>query len=229
MQQHHHQHSNEHLHHSNAVDGNVEVLATFQNGVLSLHVMDDEGLAPKIELTHEKLIHLIVVSNDLNEFYHLHPKQVSEHEFKVDVPSSSSSSYTAFVDILPVGKNYYIKPIRLNNFGEQNRVANLKKDNSFKKEVDGKMVELDMNQLKVNEEITMSFYIKNAIPEPYLGALGHVVIIDQGVEHFIHVHPVSDQETVFKTQFEKTGLYKLWAEFKFGDNVSAFPYVIEVQ
>ena len=127
--------------------------------------MDDEGLAPKLELMHEKLMHLIVVSNDLNEFYHLHPKQVSEHEFKVNVPLSSSS-YTAFVDILPAGKNYHIKPIRLNNLGEQNTTANLKKDNSFRKEVDGKIVELDMNTLKVNEEITMSFHIKNAIPEP---------------------------------------------------------------
>lgn len=228
MQQHPHQHTNEHLHHPNAVDGNVEVSATFQNGVLSLHVMDDEGLAPKLELMHEKLMHLIVVSNDLNEFYHLHPKQVSEHEFKVNVPLSSSS-YTAFVDILPAGKNYHIKPIRLNNLGEQNTTANLKKDNSFRKEVDGKIVELDMNTLKVNEEITMSFHIKNAIPEPYLGALGHVVIIDQKVEQFLHVHPESKSDTVFKTHFERPGKYKLWAEFKFGDEVSVFPYVIEVE
>lgn len=86
-----HQHTEAHLHHSNAVDGNVEVSATLQNGVLSMNVMDDEGLAPKLELTHEKLMHLIIVSNDLNEFYHLHPKQVSEHEYSVDVPLSNSS------------------------------------------------------------------------------------------------------------------------------------------
>ena len=162
MEQHHHQHTEAHLHHSNAVDGNVEVSATFQNGGLNLHVMDDKGLAPKLELTHEKLMHLIVVSNDLNEFYHLHPKQVSEHEYRVDVPLSNSS-YTAFVDILPVGKNYHIKPIRINNLSEQNTFANLKKDNSLKKEVDGKMVELDISPLKVLEEITMKFQIKNAV------------------------------------------------------------------
>ena len=75
--------------------------------------------------------------------------------------------------------------------------------------MDGNVVELITNPLKVSEEIV------NAIPEPYLGALGHVVIIDQDVEQFIHVHPVSAHETVFKTQFDKPGLYKLWAEFKF--------------
>ncbi|WP_019153635.1 hypothetical protein [Robertmurraya massiliosenegalensis] len=226
MEQHHH-HSNEHLQHSNAVNRSVEVSATFQNGVLSLHIMDEEGLGPKLELTHEKLMHLIIVSNDLNEFYHLHPKQVSEHEFKIDV-SLSNSSYTAFVDILPIGNNYQIRPIRLSDSVEQNKFASLRKDIDFKKEVDGKIVELVVSPLKVDEEIILSFHMNNAIPEQYLGALGHVVIIDQKVEQFLHVHPVSENETVFKTQFGRPGTYKLWAEFKFNDEVIVFPYVIEV-
>ncbi len=229
MEPHHqHQQTEAHLHHSNAVDGNVEVSAAFQNGVLSLNVLDDKGLAPKLEFTHEKLMHLIVVSNDLKEFYHLHPKQVSEHEYSVDVPLSNSS-YTAFVDILPVGKNYRIKPIPLNNIGEHKTIANIEKDNSLKKEVNGKMIELKMSPVKVHDEITMSFHIKNAIPEPYLGALGHVVIINQKVDQFLHVHPESENDTVFKTEFDQPGRYKLWAEFKFDGEVSVFPYVIEVE
>ena len=76
--------------------------------------------------------------------------------------------------------------------------------------------------------IELKFKIKNAIPDPYLGALGHVVIIDEQAEKFIHVHPISNNETIFETQFEKAGIYKLWAEFKFGQDIIAFPYVFSV-
>lgn len=77
-------------------------------------------------------------------------------------------------------------------------------------------------------ERKLNFNIKNAIAEPYLGALGHVVIIDEKVEKFIHVHPISDESTLFQTQFDKPGLYKLWAEFKFDEAVTVYPFVIKV-
>lgn len=75
----------------------------------------------------------------------------------------------------------------------------------------------------------MNFDLKGAEPKPYLGALGHVVILDENAENFIHVHPVSDDEPVFKTEFTKSGVYKIWAEFKFGEQVNAYPFVIEVK
>ena len=36
------------------------------------------------DIVHEKLIHLIVVSEDLKEFYHIHPEQQTDGSFKVD-------------------------------------------------------------------------------------------------------------------------------------------------
>lgn len=165
----------------------------------------------------------------LRSFGHLVSYQGALFLFNPQITSLQECSYTAFVDILPAGKNYHIKPIRINNIGEQNTFANLKKDNSLKKEVNGKLVDLKMSPLKVHDEITMSFHIKNAIPEPYLGALGHVVIINQEVDQFLHVHPESDNDTVFKTEFHQPGRYKLWAEFKFDGEVSVFPFVMEVE
>ncbi|MDF0728880.1 hypothetical protein PY093_19905 [Cytobacillus sp. S13-E01] len=229
----HHEHSNEHDHHlTNVVKSEVNVSISYENEKLSIQVADNNGNAPSLGLTHEKEMHLIVVSNDLIEFYHLHPKKVNNGDYEMNI-SLSNSSYTAFVDINPKGKEYHIKPIRIKVTSDSQILplgsANLKKDQFYKKEMDGNVVELITNPLKVGEEITLSFNIVNAIPEPYLGALGHVVVIDQDVEQFIHVHPVSEHETVFKTQFDKSGLYKLWAEFKFRDNVFPFPFIIEVK
>jgi hypothetical protein len=200
-----------------------------RGGNVNIQLADHEGKPPVLGLTHEKVMHLIVVSNDLSEFYHLHPNQISENNYAATI-SLPSSSYTAFVDIKPEGKDYLITPINLNlGLDLPRQQASLKKDVDLKKEISGKIVELTVNPLKVDEIITLTFNIINASPSPYLGALGHVVIIDQDVNQFIHVHPVSDHETVFQTEFEKPGLYKVWAEFKFEDKVFAFPYVIEVK
>ncbi|MDQ0272175.1 hypothetical protein [Cytobacillus purgationiresistens] len=71
--------------------------------------------------------------------------------------------------------------------------------------------------------------MKDAKTEPHLGALGNVVILYEDGGKYIHVHPVADDKTVFETQFDKPDIYKLWAEFKFGEQVNAYPFVIEVK
>lgn len=233
--QNHTEHSNHQQHQQghqmNMHESEVDVSVSYSGDHLIIKLKDMEGNIPFLEETHEKMMHLIVVSNDLDEFYHLHPTQ-KENEFHVDI-SLTSSSYTAFVDIKPKGKNYVIKPVRLEMNSDLSSfkgiVKPLEKDQIFKKEIGGNTVDLITDPLIVGEEITLKFTLSNGTPDPYLGALGHVVIIDQAVEQFIHVHTVSDHETIFNTQFEKPGLYKLWAEFRFGDHVHAYPFVFEVK
>jgi hypothetical protein len=102
-------------------------------------------------------------------------------------------------------------------------------DRELKKEFHGMTVELKHDSFENGKEVKLIFNIDNAMPEPYLGALGYVVIIDDKVEEFIHVHPISDEKTVFMTHFSKPGVYKLWAEFKFDWEVVNFPSIIEVK
>lgn len=76
----------------------------------------------------------------------------------------------------------------------------------------------------------LSFDVHGEELQPYLGAMGHVVIIDENVEEFIHVHPSSTDDTKFEAHFSKAGHYKLWAEFKYSDvGVIAFPFVFKVE
>ena len=64
-------------HHSNYRNtvgkSDIKVNISYSNKVLSLSLTDDEGKVPELELNHEKILHLIVVSQDLNEYFHLHP------------------------------------------------------------------------------------------------------------------------------------------------------------
>ncbi|MBY0221430.1 hypothetical protein [Sporosarcina aquimarina] len=90
-------------------------------------------------------------------------------------------------------------------------------------------MELKANNIEAGQDISLLFDLRGATPEPYLGALGHVVILDENAEHFIHVHPVSDDKTQFKTVLTEAGKYKLWAEFQFDGEVYVYAYVIEIR
>lgn len=232
--QHHQNHEIQHHMHMDAAENDITITITYQDPILKIHLEDQEGNPPDLLQTHEKYMHLIVVSNDLQEFYHVHPEIVDEHTYEVNL-ALSSQVYKAFVDINPNGKQYLIEPntIEINKENHyihthQNSMNSLKVDQEKLKEISGKKVELTHDPFKVGKDVTLHFDLKGETPNPYLGALGHVVIIDAEVKQFIHVHPQSEHETVFVAHFEEAGIYKLWAEFKFGEQVIAFPYVFEV-
>ncbi|QBP41254.1 hypothetical protein [Paenisporosarcina antarctica] len=222
-------------HHKNHLDttleSEIQVTITYQNKVIKLYLEDDEGNVPELEFNHEKLLHLIIVSEDLNEYFHLHPVQKNDQAFEIDI-ALTGHSYKAFVDIKPKRKNYTIKGISVptgeNIDTRQNMSTGLNIDEQGTKEINGVIVEFQHDSFETGKDINLNFNIKNAIAEPYLGALGHVVIIDEKAEKFIHVHPISNESTFFQTQFDNPGLYKLWAEFKFDGAVTVYPFVIKV-
>ncbi|WP_280771702.1 hypothetical protein [Salipaludibacillus daqingensis] len=74
-----------HEHHQDVMTkSEIKKTVSYKNKILSLHLEDKEGITPKLEVTHEELIHLIVVSEDLNEYYHLHPVQMTRSLLQAD-------------------------------------------------------------------------------------------------------------------------------------------------
>ncbi|GAE28141.1 hypothetical protein AJ85_12965 [Alkalihalobacillus alcalophilus ATCC 27647 = CGMCC 1.3604] len=233
MEQHQH-HEMQHHMHMGAAENDIITTITYQDSILNIHLEDREGSPLELLQTHEKYMHLIVVSDDLQEFYHLHPEQIDLYTYEVTLPLRDLTSYKAFVDINPKGKHYLIEANAIEGnilnhthfcHNEMNLIPNKEKI----KEISGKIVEMTHGPLKIGEDVTLHFDLKGEKPEPYLGALGHVVIIDDEVKQFIHVHPNSDHETVFVAQFIDSGFYKLWVEFKFAEQIIAFPFWIEVK
>jgi hypothetical protein len=225
-----HHHHSEHAGHLSDTESEVVVKVGYNNNVLRVELKDKENNAPELEVSHEKVMHLIVVSADLKEYQHLHPTNKGNGVFEQEV-NLKDNSYKVFVDINPKGLSYIVTPAEL-HVGEEHAsfIENdLKVDTEYEKTINDHTVELSFGTLKANKPATLTFDTKGQQPEPYLGALGHVVILDKDGEKFIHVHPASVDKTVFETQFNKPGVYKLWAEFKFGEQVNAYPFVVEVK
>ncbi|OXM82897.1 hypothetical protein [Paenibacillus rigui] len=90
-------------------------------------------------------------------------------------------------------------------------------DASLDKVFDRKRVKLSFGQLAVNQQLTLTFSFhddQTAEPitdlQPYLGAIGHVTILSQDGEQYLHVHGEEDQgsgpdaqlETSFSIRYE---------------------------
>lgn len=205
----------------------VSIDIDYKNTILTIDVKDVANGPLELEKTHEKWMHLIIVSEDLNEFHHLHPEIVDETRFQAEVSLKDHLPYKAFVDLKPADKHYDIRPIFVQE--GRNVQKHLMLDKDDQKTIQGKIIELTHSPFVTGQPVELHFRIKNGSPETYLGARGHVVIIDEQVGTFIHVHPKSKEATIFEAHFETAGRYKLWAEFKFGHDVIAFPYVFDVK
>lgn len=221
----------EHSGHSTSATSEVTPKVSYANGEITIELKDKNGNIPSLEVSHEKLMHLIVVGADLKQYYHLHPEEVGKEGVYLQKFDLTGDSYKVFVDIKPKDLSYSVEPIELHieeahhGHGENKLVV----DTEFTKIINNQAVELTISSFEVNKEVTLAFDVKDAKPEPYLGALGHVVILDENGEDFIHVHPASNDETIFNTQFTKPGVYKIWAEFKFGEQVNVYPFVVEIK
>ena len=228
----HEEHSNEdanHNDHGSSSLSDVQADVRYEDGQVLIDLEDEQGNTPELEEIHEKLMHLIVVSNDLEDYVHLHPELDEDSMYSTDV-DLKPGQYQAFVDIAPKDKAYQVVPNEVVVGNAETVEADLV-PTSDTQTVANKNVTLETSQLSTEKESSvLSFDLDGETPIPYLGGLGHVVILNEAADEFLHVHPVSDNETTFETHFETPGLYKVWAEFNFEDEgVLVFPYVIEIK
>lgn len=191
------------------------------------------------ERNHEKLLHLMVISKDLSYFNHIHPEYKGNGVFEIANDFPAGGEYRLIADFKPSGGDAMTKMEWVRIEGERGKPVPVVPDASLDKTVEGKRVKLAIDQLAANKELTLSFSIrddKTGQPitdlQPYLGAIGHVVVLTQDGEQYVHVHAEEGQGTgpdaVFETSFPKSGIYKIWAQFKRNNRVFTASYVVNV-
>lgn len=207
---------------------------------LEIQVQDEQGKnIEAFDINHEKLMHLILVSKDLSYFNHIHPEYTENGQFHVQNEFPAGGEYKAFADFIPANGTQQVKSEWLKIGGDSLPDQPLVAESNLTKVVDGKEVTLTFDELKPNQDVTMTFTISDAASkqpisnlEPYLGAVGHVVALDRNVETYLHVHPIDEQakgpEAEFMTTFPSSGVYKLWGQFQHEGKVFTVPFVIEV-
>ena len=213
---------------------------------LEIAIADSSNeVVEQFEINHEKLLHLIAVNHDLSQFMHLHPEYDGQGKFHLETTFPVGGSYKLFADFVPAGGEATTASDWVEVQGDEAPHQDLiptekNSEGVMLKNVDGKEVELKPTSLQANQDVSLIFTIRDAANQtpiqnlqPYLGAIGHVVIISADAEQYLHVHPMNGKSTgpeaVFHTIFPESGIYKIWAQFQHEDRVFTADYVLEVK
>jgi hypothetical protein len=191
---------------------------------LTLEVRDPDGRrVTDLEITHEKLLHLIVVSADLSFFTHEHPMRQPDGRLAVELTLPRPGEYRAFADLKPKGGEPVVVSAPLVVPGPPAPAVALSPVALPAVARDGGY-ELELRPdapLTAGRDAMLSFAIRDASGpvtdlRPYLGARGHCVIISADRAHYLHSHPLDgDGATVaFHTAFPTAGRYKIWVELR---------------
>lgn len=216
-------------------------------------IVDERGETKKEFATvHEKIMHVIIVRQDVQEFQHVHPTFDEKTGLftLADLMLPSPGPYRIFADFTPLGTQLDPPgmPLGVTIF-EDVTVGDLTlytpqplTGGPRTKTFQGYMVELRAAPTPVLSETptTVSFDItKDGQPvtnlEPYLGALGHAVVLREGDLEFLHTHPVDEHMvnqtgTVnFAVTFPTAGTYKIFSQFQHEGDILTTDFVITVE
>jgi plastocyanin len=171
---------------------------------LLLTVMDRQGAIVKdLQIVHEKPMHLLIVSRDLAEFYHVHPEQSADGSYRVRHTFPNGGDYRLYADFTPKEATQVVEPIDVKVAGQEERAERqLVADTDFTKTVNGlKVVMKPAGELRAGSEVMLNFQAFDAGTgkpatdlENYLGELAHFVIISEDMKDFVHAHPMSKSE-----------------------------------
>lgn len=160
---------------------------------------DAKGTPVKdLDTVHEKVLHLLVVSKDLAWFAHEHPTRRADGTFTMPMTFPAGGEYTLYFDFMPKGSPQQVVPVKVTATGVAKAAVPLTVDADKPKTIDGFTVALDTEgKINAGGKAHMSFTItKDGNPpqpvttlRPYLGAMGHLVIISQDGTQFVHAHP----------------------------------------
>jgi hypothetical protein len=216
-------------------------------------IVDDQGTVVKdFVTTHEKLLHLIVVRHDLQQFQHLHPDfNAATGEFTLaNLTFPTAGPYRLFADFKPataqLGSDSQPLGVMLSEDVQVGNMSTYKAqpivEGSLTSSVQGYQIRLAPSPTPVAASIpnTLSFTVTRGNRpvtdlEPYLGALGHVVVLREGDLEYIHTHPTHDQTTTqtgtvdFLVTFPSAAKYKIFSQMQHRGQVITTSFVITAQ
>ncbi|MBW4564700.1 MAG: hypothetical protein KME32_26975 [Mojavia pulchra JT2-VF2] len=192
----------------------------------------------------EKLMHLIVVRDDLQTFDHLHPNYKNNGRFEVSTSFPSSGNYTLFSDYKPSGQQEQVSLLKVMIPGQVPQPIEAQQFNTTKILPNTKVnLKFSEPNLKAGKEVNLIFDLQDTAKnqpiqdlQPYLGEQGHLVIVKNSSPltrpDYIHAHALKNSPTGqinFMTSFPKPGKYKLWVQFNRNGKINTADFWVNVQ
>lgn len=183
------------------------------------------------EEVHEADLHLIVVSEGLHEYQHVHPVMDENGFWSQELTLPYGGRYLVFAEGRSENGDFVAKTeFSLEGSPEpqtEHQLSALSNINGVRAEITQGTRLVLSDHAHVDVKLT-----PGEGWEPYLGVAGHLVLISEDGTDYIHAHPkgpMSGGVTVFDAHFHGAGIYRAWAQFKRDGQVVTFPFTITVQ
>lgn len=153
-------------------------------------------LANQLQVEHEKLMHVVGLRSDMNEFFHIHPEFLADNPsvFSIDHTFRKPGLYKIWSDVKKDGEIHLYGHPEINVIGAGPREE---KKVSFERNVVSGNYQVSLiadGTIVKNDETELTFDIhtlngQEINVENYLGAQMHLVLIKDDWSQFIHTHP----------------------------------------
>ena len=180
----------------------AEITAGAQ-ATITFSIRDDNNKPIKdLLITHDRIIHVVIISEDLSVFGHIHAEDIGpitaemreNARFPVRYVFPKAGKYTIAVDFAYGGRGYS-ELLDLEVSGSP-AMGSVQKDLSREKDFNGHRVKLAVfPEIPVagKETVLRYTFTKSGQPvadiEPYLSAAMHLAVINEGMQHYvIHAH-----------------------------------------
>lgn len=157
----------------------------------------------KFEAVHERQYHLFVISQDMEYFEHIHPKQSADGTWSIDVTLPKAGYYKVLSDFMPGGgsSQFIARPlVTVGYAGDLARdSAHLVPDAISTKTVDDITATLsyDPPVFSTGQYVHLNFHLTDTASgrpltdlQTYLGAFGHTLIMTEDMVDYVHSHPL---------------------------------------
>lgn len=198
----------------------------------------------EFDVAHEKLMHLIIARKDLGFYAHEHPVLQRDGTFVLKAfRFPTSGEFRVFADVAPKGAGSQVLSGVVNVSGKEKPVATPFKVTNEQR-ADGILVN-PVGSLTIPAQKTslVTFELRDQLAggpvldlQPYLGAMGHLVMIHQDGTTYVHSHPDERDETngkkgtvTFLVRPPKPGLYRGWFEFQRSGKLTRVDFVFTVK
>ncbi len=179
----------------------AEMTATRLGGPYTLDIVQTplDGGKPITNYTLDmtKLMHLIIVSDDFTEFFHVHPAfDAKTGHFTIEQRLDPLHRYYAYADSQPTGMSQQVFRFTIQpGPNATNNVSPFKRPSPVTADAGPYTVTLAKTTLPANTMQMIDVNItRNGTPatdlKPYLGAAAHAVFINTSSLQYVHVHPM---------------------------------------
>jgi hypothetical protein len=182
-------------------------------------VRDPDSRKPaKLQLIHERLFHLFLVSGDLTFFAHEHPDLQPDGSFIFRTVLPKSGSYRVLCDVYPEGAmpQMIAKTIIIPG---RAAAPDLHEDLTPKTAQNASLALRLEPARPLAGKKTMMFFTLDPPGglEQYLGAWGHMLAASADLVDMLHAHPAWEEvrsDVQFNLIFPRPGMYRLWTQFQ---------------